>query len=180
MSNQKLTRKGARALTAMMDQVATTIMENAAVLGIDPKIAHDYAYRTDFISDAVEKKAGANFPLPKGAGFDAGSIGAKKPGPLETLNSDEPWMNGEYTQEEFRELAQKQESGALSDGIADGNKTASSELRARVARLERVLIRLAEEEGDEKDDDTDEVEVVEEEEEVVESSKKASSLNLFA
>ena len=52
----KLTRRGARELTVAIDKIADTVQQNADILGIDPKIATDFAYRSDLISDAVESK----------------------------------------------------------------------------------------------------------------------------
>ena len=63
MSTKLLTRRGALQLTRAIDRIATTIQENAEALGIDPKIAKDYAYRSDLLSDAVETTASKNFPI---------------------------------------------------------------------------------------------------------------------
>ena len=107
----KLTRKGARHLTAMLDEVATVVQENHQVLGVNSRIAQDFAYRCDLLSDAVETRAVGNFP--KNASFDASTIGEEVAGPLETLDSDEPWMGGHFTQEKFQELRGAQQAGVL-------------------------------------------------------------------
>ena len=57
-----LTRKGARRLTSMLDQVATVVQGNPSVLGVDGRIAADFAYRCDLLSDAIETRAVNNFP----------------------------------------------------------------------------------------------------------------------
>lgn len=58
----KLTRRGARNVTATIDRIASVIQENPEVLGIDPRIAMDFAHRCDLISDAIETTASINFP----------------------------------------------------------------------------------------------------------------------
>jgi hypothetical protein len=94
-----LTRKGARRLTSSIDNIASVIEENCHILGINPKIAKDFAYRCDIVSDAVETKAVSNYPNhSKNAAFDASTIGDEVSGPLEKLDSDEPWMNNHFTQ----------------------------------------------------------------------------------
>ena len=107
----KLTRTGARRLTAMLDQVASVVQQNPEILGVNPKIAKDFAYRCDLLSDAVETRAVSNFP--KSAAFDASTIGEEVPGPIEQLDSDEPWMDDHFTQERFEELRGAQQAGAL-------------------------------------------------------------------
>ena len=156
-----LTRQGARRVTSMLDRLASAIQENPSILGINPKIAKDFAYRCDLLSDAIEGRAVANFPRqaaeaesdesddesPKAeeakkanlrtrmarlrrlaaesededeadeadeavakkanrrqAQFDASTIGEEDMGPLEQLDSDEPWMDNHFTQSEFREV----------------------------------------------------------------------------
>lgn len=100
----KLTRKGARNLTASIDRIASTIQENAALLGIDPKIASDFAYRCDLISDAVETTAVTNFPK-AAAEFPADDIGKEVPGPLVDGEVDKD-SAGHFTQNEFSELTE--------------------------------------------------------------------------
>ena len=51
MTTDQLTRKGARDLTSAIDRVAECVQHNHTILGIDPKIAMDFAYRCDLISD---------------------------------------------------------------------------------------------------------------------------------
>ena len=63
----KLTRDGASDLTSVMDRVATVVQENPELLGIDSRIALDFAKRIDLISDAVETTAAINFPNAKAA-----------------------------------------------------------------------------------------------------------------
>ncbi len=108
--NAKLTRQGARNLTASIDRIASAIQENAALLGIDPRVAKDFAYRCDMISDAVESRAVHNFP--KQGNFDASTIGETVSGPLEDGEIDKD-SAGHFTQEKFTELSDLQEDGEL-------------------------------------------------------------------
>lgn len=136
----KLTRQGARNLTATLDRVATVIQNNPALLGVDQKIAMDFARRCDLLSDAIETTAVINFPkaaaidetglsvepLPGNEGFDANEIGDEVPGPLEIITPpDEPWMGGHFTQQKFVQLSEKQESGELAAAASAGAKFAA-------------------------------------------------------
>ena len=100
----KLTRRGARNLTATLDRIASAVQENPALLGIDPKIAKDFAYRCDLISDAVETTAVTNFPK-AASDFPADSIGEEVPGPL-VDGEVEADAAGHFTQDEFSELTE--------------------------------------------------------------------------
>ncbi len=100
----KLTRAGARNLTATIDRIASAIQDNAALLGIDARIAQDFAYRCDLISDAVETTAVNNFPK-AAADFSADEIGGEVPGPL-VDGEVEHDAAGHFTQGEFSELTE--------------------------------------------------------------------------
>jgi hypothetical protein len=136
----KLTRQGARNLTATLDRVATVIQNNPDLLGVDKKIAMDFARRCDLLSDAIETTAVINYPKaaavdetglsvepqPGDEGFDANAIGDEVPGPLEIITPpDEPWMGGHFTQEKFVQLSEKQESGELAAAASAGAKFAA-------------------------------------------------------
>ena len=137
----KLTRRGARNLTATLDRVATVIQNNPSILGIDRKIALDFARRCDLLSDAIETTAVLNYPKnaaidetgtsvePDGEGFDANEIGDEVPGPLETITPpEEPWMSGRFTQEKYVRLRDKEVSGELASGAAAAAKFAGFNL----------------------------------------------------
>lgn len=129
----RLTRQGARNLTATLDRIASAVQENPALLGIDPKIAKDFAYRCDLISDAVERTAVANFPkqadensaIPSAGGdYEVAKpgiekeIGAEVKGPLyEEDPSDGEDIKGHFTQADYHqltELAEKLKTAAQS------------------------------------------------------------------
>lgn len=99
----KLTRRGARNLTATIDRIASVVQDNPALLGIDSRIAKDFAYRCDLISDAIETTAISNYPK-AAADFDADEIGEVEAGPLED-GEVEADAAGHFTQGEFSELA---------------------------------------------------------------------------
>jgi hypothetical protein len=129
--SEKLTRSGARDVTSTIDRLASLIQEQCAVLGIDPRIAKDYALRSDMISDAIERTAAINFPLKEAAneegmslpndGWDADQIADKVPGALES-DADEPYM-GTFTEEEHHELGERQEGGQLENGVKAASDT---------------------------------------------------------
>jgi hypothetical protein len=51
------------------------------------------------------------------ANFDAHEIGQPVPGPIETLDSDEPWMGDHFTQENFEQLQDAQIDGELGPAL---------------------------------------------------------------
>ena len=130
----RLTRQGARNLTAALDSIAQVVQHRAALLGLDKRTATDFAYRCDLLSDAIERTASANQPLSRQAansygkgnddegmsvehgegGFDPNLIGDEVPGPLEIIEPPaEAWMDGHFTQEKFHVLGELQEAGEL-------------------------------------------------------------------
>lgn len=148
----KMTRRGAANVTTDLDKIANLFQNRAAALGVPEKIAHDFAYRCDLLSDHIEKYAtrlaavdetGTSVePEPGNQGFDANEIGDLKAGPLEIITPpDEPWMAGEFTQQEFVALREKQQSGELAANAAAGKadpKLASTSLEASLAKLAKL------------------------------------------
>ena len=136
----KLTKKGAQSVTADLDRLANLFQAEYETLGIPEKIAHDFAYRVDLLSDTIEKQAGVNREA-----YDAENIGREQTGPIETVDSDEPFMKGQFSQQENRELLDVVESGALSNsGTVDDprnptpGKQAGFESFGRQAAAERL------------------------------------------
>ena len=130
----RLTRQGARNLTAALDSIAQVVQHRAALLGLDKRTAADFAFRCDLLSDAIERTASANQPLSRQAansygkgnddegmsvehgegGFDPNLIGDEVPGPLEIIEPpSEAWMDGHFTQEKYHVLGELQEAGEL-------------------------------------------------------------------
>jgi hypothetical protein len=144
----KLTRRGAANVTTDLDKIANLFQNRAAALGVPDRIATDFAYRCDLLSDHIEKYArrtaavdetdGSVEPGPANQGFDANEIGDLKAGPLEVITPpDEPWMAGEFTQEEFVSLREKQQSGELAANAAAGQAD------PKLASLEESIAKLA-------------------------------------
>lgn len=71
--------------------------------------------------------------LKEGQDFPPEEIGEVEPGPL-VDEPDEPYMEGEFTQQEFTELSDLQESGALEDAVADEMATERA-LRSSLIRM---------------------------------------------
>ena len=107
-TGKKASVQGARRVTANLDNIASLFENHAASLGIPAKVAADFAQRCDLLSDAIERRV---------AGFyNPAQIGETVPGPLE-MDPNNPFMNGEFTQQKFTELASKQMSGSLGSGV---------------------------------------------------------------
>ena len=75
-------------------------------------------------------------PIIKEADFDPSFIG-KQTVPVGEPASDaqKPWAKGQFTQQEFAELKEKQVAGNLSDGKADTKTASDKNLRAAIIRL---------------------------------------------
>ena len=128
---RRMSKRGAAQVTATLDRIASLFEQEWAALGVPQRIAEEYAYRTDLLSDAIDK----------GAGFDPHEIGREDAGPL-VDEPDEPWMAGEFTQQENRELREDQESGKLDDGVADAGPRAphpGKQARGKKAHDEEVV-----------------------------------------
>jgi hypothetical protein len=119
----RLTKKGAKSVTHTLDRVATLFQEQHEDLGVPDKIAMDFAYRCDLLSEHIEKNAGlgkealSEFdPVNEGSiapqNFDPEEIGKEDSGPLQQ-EPDEPYMGGQFSQQEKRELRERQESGEI-------------------------------------------------------------------
>ncbi len=104
--NSTLTRDGARRLTAAIDRIASTIQGNPSLLGVDAKIAKDFAYRCDLISDAIETKAISNYPKQAEAAVE--ELGAETTGPIYEEEADSD-LDGQFTQAEFSQLTEMAE-----------------------------------------------------------------------
>lgn len=109
---KKLTKKGAQAVTADLDKLATLFEHDYEILGVEERIAHDFALRCDMLSDHLEKVALTGDDVVKEQGFDPDDIGRETAGPLEN-EPDEPYMRGEFDQQENRELREKQQGGEI-------------------------------------------------------------------
>lgn len=127
MTVRKASVQGARRVTAGLDNFASLFQSNHEALGIPQKVAMDFAYRCDMLSDAIER----GFNVKNAGYYNPAEIGEGVPGPLE-MDSNNPFMKGEFTQEEFVQLAEKQMSGALAKGAV--GHVADPKLAALVAK----------------------------------------------
>lgn len=117
---KRITKRAALQITADLDKLASLFQQDFGALGVDEDIAHDFAYRCDLLSDLIEKSAGigreAAEPeaqsIPETDGWDPTQIGEQGAGALEN-DADEDYTAENFTSQEFRELRQKQEAGAL-------------------------------------------------------------------
>lgn len=113
-----LTKKAAKSVTNRLDKLANDIQTHHEFMGVPEKIARDFAYRCDILSDFLEKRAGVHvealseFDPVKEDGYDPEDIGEEDAGPLRD-DPDEAFMTGEFTQQENRELRERQQDGDL-------------------------------------------------------------------
>ncbi len=155
----RMTKKGALAVTADLDKLATLFQTHWAAMGIPQRIASDFAYRCDLLSDQVDKFAGiqrqalTGDDVMKEPGFDPEEIGEEKRGP-EEQEGDEGYMDQHFSQQENRELTEAQVDGELGpDTTKDDRQVpqagiqASAVLADRAAKVTRAAA-LAAKSGD--------------------------------
>jgi hypothetical protein len=98
------------------------------------KLASRLPEHRSTLLDTLRQAAGEEDATVKTPGYDATEISEVEKGPL-VQDADEPYMGGEFTQQEFHELGDKQELGDLAEG--------SNEPKKYAALLRKTLIRLA-------------------------------------
>jgi rubrerythrin len=103
-TTKKASKAGARRVTANLDALASLFQNHHASLGIPSKVAMDFAYRCDLLSDSIDRRKQAGY-------FNPAEIGEEEPGPL-VFDENNPFMEGEFTQEEKRAL------GSMEDALA--------------------------------------------------------------
>lgn len=151
-----LTKKGALLITRDLDRIATVVTSEAKTLGIPEKVATGFSEWCDRISDRIERTAGidpadvaakaallkqadvkTDYPFDKGKTFDGTEIGREQGGPMQS-EADEPYMKGEFSQQENRELREKQEGGQL-PGVNTEPRGPRSGVQASLAALTKVV-----------------------------------------
>ena len=55
---KKMSRQDTKLFTSNLDKIATLIQQKGHLMGIPEKVAMDFAYRCDLISDAAERSSG--------------------------------------------------------------------------------------------------------------------------
>jgi len=108
---RRMTKKGAQQVVVELDRLASVMQDHWEALGVPKRAALDLAYRCDLLSDYIEKSAGLQ-PSVKNEGFDPSEIAAEESGALES-NKDEAYTKKNFTEQEHRELREKQEAGKL-------------------------------------------------------------------
>lgn len=110
MTTKKASKTGARRVTATLDSLASLFQNHHASLGIPSKVAMDFALRCDLLSDSIDRRKQAGY-------FNPAEIGEEQPGPM-MFDENNPFMEGEFTQEEKRDLSEKQMAGELAANAA--------------------------------------------------------------
>lgn len=175
-TKKKASLNGARRVVATLDQVATLFQGNHEALGIPEKVAMDFAWRCDALSDSIQGQY-------KAGSFDAATIAEEVPGPL-VNDKTQTYMAGHFTQENFDQLEGKVESGSLATNAA--KHVADPKLAALVKRLASVVAefsKAAEEETPAKEEKKEDAEAKEDAEEAKEEEaavKAASAFGLFS
>jgi len=160
------TVQGARRVTSGLDRFASLFQGSHESLGIPKKIAMDFALRCDMLSDAIDRRFAT-----KNAGYvDPSIIGKEVPGPL-VMDSNNPFMTGEFTQEKFSQLAAKQMSGELASNAAAhvADPKLAAYIAKQAAKLAFSILKSHAAKSAKKADDDEE----EDEEEVEEPKKEA-------
>lgn len=121
----KIGKKAAVQITQDFDRIANLIQTEYSRLMIPQDVASDFVTKCDLLSDHIEKMAGidpedegelkfalSDFDPVKEPGFDPEVIGEEKAGPLVNTTPDAN-AQGEFTQQENRELRERFEAGEL-------------------------------------------------------------------
>ncbi len=163
----KLSQVGVKKLTADLDRVASVFQHHAPKLGLPPRIASDFAWACDYMSDHLERKAGLRSPRAKRADFDpaqnftesedipnrfdAAEIGMEQDGPL-MQDPDEPYMDC-FNQDEFDQLREVQQTGQFSNA-----KVAARMVRKLATLLysKGIKLKVAQDEAKEEEETEEE------------------------
>ena len=170
-TTKKASKAGARRVTANLDALASLFQNHHASLGIPSKVAMDFAYRCDLLSDSIDRRKQAGY-------FNPAEIGEEEPGPL-VFDENNPFMEGEFTQEEKRALSEKQMAGELAANAAAhvADPKLASVIRKAAYSAAINALRLAKKSEEAKAEET--AEEVAEEVKAEEAKKTASIFGLF-
>jgi hypothetical protein len=124
-ARKKASPQGAYRVASQLDALADLFTHHRESLWVSEKVANDFLHRCDLLSDHLDR----TFGLRVAGYYNPAEIGEEVPGPL-IMDSNNPFMNGHFTQERFTELAEKQMSGSLAQNAA--NHTADP---VRLAKL---------------------------------------------
>lgn len=136
MRNVRITKRAANLVVGQLERAANLIQKNHKQLGLDVKIAYDFARRADLLSDFIDRKAGINRQAMQRQAqgpaatisydfenftetdlsdldFDPSEIGEMSEGAL-MRDPDEPYMDV-FNQDEYFQLGEVQEQGMFSN-----------------------------------------------------------------
>lgn len=123
MSQKHITQKSAAEVTGTLDRVASLFEHEFTRLGVPKNVAVKFAYQCDLLSDHIQefaaKKALTEYDPVQEDGFDPEEVGKETDGPLEGDADESSYMDGEFTQQENRELRQRQQGGDLGTSTID-------------------------------------------------------------
>jgi tRNA nucleotidyltransferase/poly(A) polymerase len=113
-----LSKSGAKAVTTDLDKLAALFESEAETLGIPARIAQDFAYRCDLLSDTLDKIALDGLdPVDESKemapAVDPEEVGKEVGGPVSGDADEKSYMDGQFTQQVNRELRERQEGGDL-------------------------------------------------------------------
>jgi len=131
----RLTKKGALQITDDLDRLAQLTQTEYETLGIPQHIAMDFAKRCDILSDGIWRTAGIDRDA---ADWDPEQIGEENAGP-EVQEPDEPYMNQEFSQQENRELRERQQAGDLGPKAVDEPQAPTPGVQASFGELVEAL-----------------------------------------
>ena len=104
-----ISKKAAKAITTDLDRLAQLFESAYKQMGVPAKVASDFAYRCDLLSDYLEKAASD----------DEDAVEDVVDGDVEKVTeSDEPYMADKTEQDELTELGDKVESDDLGKGAS--------------------------------------------------------------
>lgn len=170
MTTKKASKTGARRVTATLDSLASLFQNHHASLGIPSKVAMDFALRCDLLSDSIDRRKQAGY-------FNPAEIGEEQPGPM-MFDENNPFMEGEFTQEEKRDLSEKQMAGELAANaakhVADPKLASAIKKAAYDAAL--AALRKAKKAEDEKAEDEKDAEDESEKDEAAQKTAMMAQL----
>lgn len=142
----QVTKKGALQVSQAFDRLASLFQTEYETLGVSEKVATDYAFRLDQVSDLIEKNAGlsqsASSLSRKALGgpndFPPEVVGELEDGALDH-DSDEPYVRDNFTQQENSELLDKQQTGQLAHADMLPEQDMLGKLASAVRTMDVIL-----------------------------------------
>lgn len=142
-----ISRTAANEIALGLDKITNLVVNEASALGVPEKLAAQFAAHADQIADLIDKKAGIKRAAAQktAADFNPEEIGEEVSGPL-LDGTPEPYMKGEWTQQENRELLDRYQQGAMTNGKVTPdprNPTPGAQMRPLAKSLKASADKLA-------------------------------------